>query len=262
MNRLIITFTFLCSFVKIINAQDCNMTAMSYHSGEKLVYNIGYYLWPLWVSAGEVSFEVKDSIMDSVDYYHFFAEGHTFKAYDLIFKVRDKYESLVNKETMKPAWFKRDVLEGSTKIDNEVTFDFDSLTAQTFNGKFSSSACAFDVVSAIYYCRDLNWESFSEQDTIPLDLFLDDSLHHVYVRYLGREVIKTKAGKFNTIKFAPLLIEGTLFSAGEGMTVWVTDDENKIPILVESPIIVGSVRAEIVGLEGTKNDLSSKILRK
>ena len=79
------------------------------------------------------------------------------------------------------------------------------------------------------------------------------------INYLGKEKVETKEGLFNCIKFSPLLIEGTIFKGGEQMMVWVTDDANKIPVRVESPIIVGAVRAELHKYQGLKNPVTSKV---
>ena len=68
-----------------------------------------------------------------------------------------------------------------------------------------------------------------------------------------------EVGEFRCIKFAPLLIEGTIFSAGSGMTVYVTDDKNRVPLLIETPILVGSIRARVNNMEGLRFPLTSKI---
>jgi hypothetical protein len=81
----------------------------------------------------------------------------------------------------------------------------------------------------------------------------------MYVRYLGKETIKTRYGKFRTIKFKPLLINGTLFEGGEKMTVWVTDDENHVPVRIESPITVGSVMADMITYRNLRYPLKSLI---
>ena len=96
-------------------------------------------------------------------------------------------------------------------------------------------------------------------DTIPVTLFLDDAIWPVYIRYLGKEQMTTKLGTFNCIKFRPLLIKGTLFEGGEKMTVWVTDDKNKVPVRVESPIVVGSIKADMIKYENLRNPMTSKV---
>ena len=90
-------------------------------------------------------------------------------------------------------------------------------------------------------------------------MFIDDKTYGLYVRYLGKEVIKTKYGRFNAIKFKPLLIEGTIFKGGEKMTVWVTDDANRIPVRIESPISVGSVKVDMMGYRNTRHKMTALI---
>ena len=90
-------------------------------------------------------------------------------------------------------------------------------------------------------------------------MFIDDKTYGLYVRYLGKETIKTKYGKFNAIKFKPLLIEGTIFKGGEKMTVWVTDDANRIPVRIESPISVGSVKVDMMGYRNTRHKMTALI---
>ena len=104
-----------------------------------------------------------------------------------------------------------------------------------------------------------DFEKYKANDTIPVTLFLDDSIYPVYIRYLGKESLTTREGTYNCIKFRPLLIEGTLFKGGEKMTVWVTDDGNKIPVQVESPILVGSVKAELYRYEGLRHPVTAKV---
>ena len=79
----------------------------------------------------------------------------------------------------------------------------------------------------------------------------------MYIRYLGKDNIKTKYGKFRAIKFKPLLIKGTIFEGGENMTVWVSDDRNRIPVRVESPISVGSVKVDMISYRNLRYPLSS-----
>jgi hypothetical protein len=93
-------------------------------------------------------------------------------------------------------------------------------------------------------------------------MFLDDKVYNLYVRYLGKEQIKTKYGTFNAIKFRPLLIEGTLFKGGEKMTVWVTDDANHLPVRVDSPILVGSVKVDLMDYSKVRNPVTSLIKRR
>jgi hypothetical protein len=116
-----------------------------------------------------------------------------------------------------------------------------------------------DVLSAIYYSRNIDFSKAKIDDKIPFSLFLDYEVFNMYIRYLGKETIKTRYGTFRTIKFKPLLVKGTIFEGGENMTVWVTDDQNRIPVRIESPIIVGKVKVDMMSYANIRYPLRSLI---
>jgi len=116
-----------------------------------------------------------------------------------------------------------------------------------------------DVVSAIYYSRNIDFNKYKEDDKIPFSMFLDNETYNLYLRYLGKETIKTKYGKFRAIKFKPLLIKGTIFEGGEKMIVWVSDDANRIPLRIESPISVGSIKVDMMNYRNPRYPLSALI---
>jgi hypothetical protein len=116
-----------------------------------------------------------------------------------------------------------------------------------------------DVVSAIYYARNINFDKYKAGDRIPFQMFLDNEVYSMYVRYLGKETIKTKYGKFRAIKFKPLLVKGNIFEGGEKMNVWVTDDPNHIPVRIESPIAVGSIKVDMMQYRNIRYPLSSLV---
>jgi len=160
---------------------------------------------------------------------------------------------------MSPIKFIRNVEEGKIKIYNNVTFNQVSNTAVSTKGVFKISDCMQDVVSAMYYARNINWNKYKPGDKIPFDMFLDDEVFHLYIRYMGKEKIKTQYGRFNAIKFKPLLVKGTMFEGGEKMTAWVSDDPNHIILRVESPISVGSVKIDMMGYSGLRYPLTSLV---
>jgi hypothetical protein len=112
-------------------------------------------------------------------------------------------------------------------------------------------------VSALYYARNIDFNRFKPGDRITFSMFLDNEVYNMYLRYMGKEEIKTRYGKFRTIKLKPLLIKGTLFEGGEKMVAWVTDDLNRIPVRVESPLLVGSVKVDMMNYKNLRHPLSS-----
>ena len=77
------------------------------------------------------------------------------------------------------------------------------------------------------------------------------------MRYLGKEEVKTRYGKFRAVKFKAMLLPGTVFKEGENMTIWVSDDANRVPLRIESPIIVGSIKVDMMDYKNLRYPLSS-----
>ncbi len=246
------------------DSTSCSINNEAFQVGELLTYKV-YYNWNfLWLSTGEITFEVKSGVIYEKSCYHVVSIGKTYEAYDWFFKVRDKYETFIDKTTMLPLKFIRDVNEGGYTIDENITFNNEKNIAIELKDDdkvpttFKIPNCTQDILSAVYYSRCLDFSNYKPNEIIPITVFLDKTVYPLYVRYIGKETIKTKLGKFKCIKFKPLLIEGTLFEGGEEMIVWVTDDKNKIPIRVESPIIVGSIKVDLINYSGLRNKFTSK----
>ena len=253
-----------------LSAQDCEVNNTSFTFGEKIDYNIYYYLAGIWVSAGEVYFKVDSIRINDQLYYHFDSYGRTHSRYDWLYKVRDKYESYTHSNSFHSLRFKRSVNEGSTYIREDYLFNQQKGEVYTLR-KMSedepiikdtvyTEQCSFDPIATIYYARNIDFSEAKVNDKVPLKIFLDNQVHNTYVQYLGKEEISIKElGTFNCIVFSPLLIEGTIFNTGDGMTVWVTDDKNRVPLLIETPILVGEIKARASSLEGLRHPLESKI---
>lgn len=235
----------------------CGISNTSFRSGESITFKVYYNLGRLYVAAGEAVFTCQLEKHNGRDTYHITGDGKTYRTYDWFFKVRDKYQSFIDTATMQPIQFVRNVDEGGYKIYNNVTFNQGIATST--NGTFKVPNCIQDVLSTIYYARNIDFNKYKVGDKIPFDMFLDDKVYNIYIRYMGKEVVETKYGKFRAIKFVPLLIQGTMFQGGEKMTVWVSDDGNKIPLRIDSPIAVGSVKVDMVDYKNLRYPFSSLI---
>lgn len=235
----------------------------SFVAGEQIRFNVFYNLAGVYVNAGEASFTTTLEQMAGRPVYHIVGSGRTHSSYDWIYKVRDRYETYVDTATMLPLRFVRNVDEGGDKKYEQVTFNKAANTAITNKGVFKVPDCVQDVLSAIYYARNINYAGYKPGDKIPFSMFLDNELHNLYVRYLGTEEVKTRYGTFRAIKFSPLLIKGTIFEGGERMTVWVTNDANRMPVRIESPIVVGSVKVDMMSYRNLRHPMTAlKKLRK
>ncbi len=245
----------------------CAVSNIPFKNGEYVTYGAFYNWGFIWVNAGDVYFRVSDTTYLGKSAIHYKSEGWSLKQYDWFFKVRDRFEAIAHPSSLQPYWFERDTHEGGFETYNRYVFNYDKkeidIISRTSKRPFKKEAkpirsCVFDVLSAIYYCRTITFEGLKKGDKIPLLMAIDNEVFDLYLRYLGREILTTRDGKkYRTIKFSAMLVEGTIFSGGEDMFVWVTDDQNKVPLLIEAKILVGSVKAVLTGTENLKYPTTS-----
>jgi Protein of unknown function (DUF3108) len=250
----------LCS-LSFTTAYDdaCNIRNNAFKADEEIKMKVFYSTLGMYVGAGEATFTAGLERYNGKPVYHLVGTGSTYSFFDGFFKVRDKYESYIDTTDLLPYKFIRNIDEGGYKKYNNVTFNHTANTAVSTNGVFKVTDCIQDVVSMVYYCRNINFDKYKVNDKILFDMFLDDEVFHMYIRYMGKEKVKTRYGKFNAIKIKPLLIKGTIFEGGEKMTAWLSDDPNHVLLRAESPIAVGSIKVDMMGYKNLRYPLTSLI---
>ena len=245
------------SFKPAYNTEYCGVRNTAFKADEVVTMKVFYNAMGAYIGAGEATFSTSLERYNGKPVYHCVGEGKSYSFFDKFFKVRDTYESYIDTATLVPYKFIRNVDEGGYKKYENVTFNQTAGTAVSTKGVFKVTRCIQDVMSAVYYARNIDFNKYKVNDKIPFDMFLDDELYHLYIRYLGKEKIKTRYGKFNAIKFKPLLIKGTIFEGGEKMNAWVSDDPNHLLLRVESPIAVGSIKVDMMGYKNLRYPLTS-----
>ncbi len=252
----------ICSYIVLVaglwfgmavRAEEKAQRQRAFRPGEVLTYDAYYNLGMLWVHAAEVRFAVSQKTMANVPVYAFEATGKSMEKYDWFFRVRDELRSYANIEKFAPVYAEKRTQEGKMKMYESYTFDAAGrriLSAVSRNdGPLERDTLplkegTYDVLTGVYYCRIMNIDNCKTGDKIPVRLLMDGKQFNLYVRYLGRETIKDKNEKsYRCLKFSTQPVSGSVFRGGEDVFVWVTDDEKRVPILVEAKILVGSVKA-------------------
>jgi hypothetical protein len=238
-----------------------------FKDGEVLEYDVSYKWGLIFMDAGWVTFSVQKENYNNKNAYHLVGEGGSKPNWDWFYKVKDKYESYVDTGTLRPYRYIRNSNDGGHWVFNDNVFDQkNNLVYSAYKSKKKPTLkkdtvkinyLTFDPITMIYYARAIDFSQFKPGDIIPISLYLDAEMFYKSIRYIGKEEIETQFGKIKCIKFKPSLIPGTLFKEGDEMTVWVSDDENKIPVFVETPILVGTIRASIKKASGIKSPLGN-----
>lgn len=212
------------------------------------------------VTAGEATIEVKDKGQRMFDrpVWHIIGEGKSKGAFNWFYKVRDRFESYVDKETLLPYLFVRRTREGNYHKDDEVYFYRDQGVAVSRKKRKPVPENVQDFVSALFYMRTLSLSDFSADSSYYIDFFLDDSVYVSKIKYRGTETIETSLGVFRCLKISPMMATGEVFADAYPLHVWVTDDKNHLPLLAEAKVIVGSIKMELVEYQNLRNPISAR----
>jgi hypothetical protein len=234
----------------------------AFKRGEVLKYRIFYDSWLtsyLTAGIGTLSVLQDNKKFHNRDTYHLEVLGKSVGIFNWFFKVDDRYESYIDEDALIPWFFMRRTKQGSYTRDDNINFNqFDHLAkSNTIKRKVPSNIQ--DVVSSFYMMRNLDYNNAKIDQEFRVEFMLDDSLYISRIIYLGKDVVKTKAGKFNCMKFKPKVVRGEMFDEEYPMTLWISDDKNHIPVLLRSEVIIGSVKVELIECTGLANPQDSKI---
>lgn len=229
----------------------------AFQGGEWFKFEMSY---SGFFKAGNATLEVKESKYKGKPVYHVIGKGWTTGAIKWFFKVEDRYESYFDKKTGLPYKSIRKIDEGGHTKDIEIEFDQANKKALVINKKhkteqtYATEKDVQDMVSAFYYLRNnYDTESIKEGDMVSLNMFFDEENYVFQLKFLGRETIKTKFGKVKSLMFRPYVMAGRVFKEEESLTLWVSADENKIPLMIKADLRVGSLRTELEAFKGLKH---------
>ena len=259
-------FSLFILFIAIgLNGQDNNESIVSpkvldehaFKVGEYLKYTIDYGI----LSAGYAELAIeKKSKKEGKWTYHMSGYGRTTGVTEWAFRTRDYYDTYISETDLLPVEFIRDVDEGGYLIDRHVYFNHENLTAKDTKLDIDSSLAinpgAQDLLSAFYYLRCLDVSDLKKGDKIQLTIFMDHENYPFQLKYLGKETVKIDAGKVKCLKFIPVVQDGRVFRDEESITLWVSDDENKIPVYIKAKLKVGSVKVRLDAYKNLKSTLT------
>ncbi|SDE71197.1 DUF3108 domain-containing protein [Cellulophaga baltica] len=247
----------LLIFVIAIGAVHAQEKSEPFKSGEWLKFRIHYGIF----NASSATLHLTNDYVDGKSVYKVRGEGKTTGAARVFYKVDDVYESYFDKEDGRPYKFVRKIDEGGYTKDIEINFDYNKKKAELNDKKnekkenFTITNKVQDLISAFYYIRkNYDFNDLTEGEFIKLDmLYDDDGVYQFKLKYVGIDTLKTKYGKVACLKFRPYVQSGRVFKEEESLSLWVSNDDNKIPIRIKADIAVGSIKADLDGYNGLNN---------
>lgn len=246
----------------IISLISLNVTAQSHQAfqdGEWFRFRVHYGL----MNAGFATLEVDETTFKNQPVYHIVGKGKSSGLVHLVFKVNDNYETFMHQTNGKPLRFIRQIDEGGHTRDLLVDFDHKNGKAHVFNRKrnernaYDIPPNVQDMISSFYYLRNnLDVANLQPGEMHGIKMFIDDENFDFQLKFLGREVVKTKLGNIAALKFQPYVLAGRVFKEKEGLTIWVSDDKNRMPLKIKADLAVGSLDADIDAFKGLKHPLN------
>ena len=219
--------------------------------GERLDYTVTYEWWPFYLEVGDVSFTTASMAYSGNQLWSFEGWGASRKHWNWFYPVNSIYASVADAQ-LSPINFQRRGREGSHRYDrwyflkNQQEITWISSDPELQSGAVTNELDAplHDVMTAVHHCRHLPWEDYQSGDTVALHLVLDGEVHSTRLDFRGtaQHEDPTTQSLVECWEFSPILIDGTVFKAGDQMRVIVTADERRLPVFVETELVVGRAR--------------------
>lgn len=257
-----------CIPVRSVKAED-----LAFQAGEKLTFTMHYEWGAIDSDVGTGTVVLDTMVLNGQDVFKCSVYGKTTRMFDLFFKVRENFESWFTCEGLRPLRFTRDTHEGHYVARNTYVYDWGAPQPFIAADVYSSSrgqrylelpltSCTYDLPALFFLARNMDIENIVPGKRYPMTFAIDDDVYNVHFILYGRETVKVKGlGTVKTIKFSARLIAGEIFNGEEDMMIWISDDENRIPVKFEAPILVGTASGRLKSYEGLKYPFSSLIKR-
>lgn len=247
--------------INIIFSQNLVTQYEPFKAGESLEYRVHYGIFNASYASLKLSNEGLDPNTLIASGY-----GKTIGLARLFFKVEDYYSSFFNSINVNPIIFKRNIYEGGYTKDLEVYFDANDNKATVNNLKeetvvqVETKENVQDLISSLYYLRkNFSSEKIKIGEFFTINMFYDSKNRELSLKYLGKEIINTKFGKIECLKLMPVTNRSRIFKGEGSITLYLSNDKNKIPIRIQADLLVGSIKADLDQFSGIANPLKIQI---
>jgi hypothetical protein len=248
-------------FLLVITVSFDSQRGDAFDVGEWFKFRIHYGV----INAGYATLEVKDAVLNGKKVFHAVGKGTTTGVTRWIFKVEDNYESYFDKQTGKPYQYVRKIDEGGYKRSEEgfINQDANKILVKDYKNNnektFAVTENMQDIVSTFYYLRNYpGVDKLKIGEFVAIDMFFDNEITKFKLKFIGREDVKTKFGVIPCMVFRPLVQSGRVFKEQESLTVWISDDDNKLPISIKASLAIGSLKADLESFKGLNNSFVTK----
>ncbi len=250
-------FVLLLSFAFMSVAQKSTLPKYinkAYKRGEFLTYNIHY--GPIDAVTATIEVTQENKQFNGRNSMHVVGIGKSKGTFNFFFKVRDRYETYIDEESLLPMQFVRSIDEGGYKLKQNYVFNHTNKTVNLGDKTIPESVYLQDMMSSFFYARCVDLGSAKANQIFEVPTIVDGEMYKLQIKFLTREIVNTDFGKISCLKFVPIVQKGRIFKNEEDLIIWISDDLNHIPIRAKANIIFGSLKIDLVKYVGLSNPIA------
>ncbi|SEJ58766.1 Protein of unknown function [Cyclobacterium xiamenense] len=234
----------------------------AFGKGETLTFNVSYF----FINAAEAKMVISDEIhqVDDRPAYKIDVYGRTLSIFKL-FYVKDNWGTYIDTARIVPYRAYRHIEEGNYRKHEVIDFDQQnqSATVKLYDREnkelvktesFDVPYQVQDIVSGYYLLRTMDFKGLKKGDEIGIKGFFDMKNYNLKLIYEGKDRVSTSIGDFDTHVFSPVMPSNKLFRGKKPIKMWITADDNRIPVKIKASMVVGSINMDIVSAEGLRNN--------
>lgn len=247
--------------------------SLAFVHGEEATFILHYEWGMLDSDVGSATVRLDSLTFNGQKAYRCTMHGSTTRMYDFFFRVREDFQSWFTRDGLKPLKFFRHSQEGDYEAKNLYVYDWNApepvIRADLYTSKVGASnvdiplnPCTFDLPTLFYYARNMDFDIIEPGRKYPMTFAIDEEVFNVYFILHGRETVKVPGiGTVRTIKFGAKLLEGEVFKGEADMIIWVSDDGNRLPVLFEAPLLIGTAKGRMTSYKNLKYPFTSLVLK-
>lgn len=263
-----ITFiTILISLFSYLLSAQIPLKNNAFKAGEELTYDLYYKYGILNMKGGTATLNTEETNYDGKDAYKITLHASTRGLVGSMFTVDDTLTSYMDKNLI-PLLFAKGATEGSDYTRERHIYSYKNgktsiRTIRYRNGEFrfdeniTTNRCTYDMVSILAFARTLDYSKMQKGDNTQVQFISGKRLVNMYIRHKGTSSLKVNNGKtYEAIELSLMILDKAFVDQEEAMRVWITNDENKLPLQIYSKLKIGEMRSVLKDFSGNKHPLN------
>lgn len=245
-----------------LNAQKCKVQNNVFQAGETISLDLYFKYGLLYTKAGSSRLTVQNTTYTGKQAYKLTLYAASSGAVEKFFSLKDTITSYVTTDLV-PLAFYKDAHEGGDETHEVTTYSYSGNQttikakrtkngSQRYDETLTTTNCIYDYLSVVFYARTLDYSNMKKGDKATVEFMSGKNKMGMEIIYEGTERIKANNGKkYSCIKLSLRISDDAFADEEEAMKVYITNDNNRLVVRMDSKLKIGSTRAILKSYSGT-----------